>query len=382
MIESMTQDKQDETFDILTVDLGDRSYPICIGDGVIGNMLSHLPFDMKGRKAFILTDENVAASHAVSVYDTLHRGGTASLHILSLPSGEASKSYDCLKQVLDWLLDSGANRDSVLFAVGGGVIGDLGGFAASIVLRGIAYVQVPTTLLAQVDSAVGGKTAIDVVQGKNLVGSFYQPSAVISDMLTLETLPERELKAGYAEIAKYGLIRDASFYEWLQTNGKAICALEDKNALRKAITESCLAKARIVEEDEKEGGVRALLNLGHTFGHALEVCAGYDGRLLHGEAVSVGMCLAFALSHRMRLCTDIELGSVREHLKAVGLPVDIHEIDVSFDVDVVMASMKTDKKMTAAGLKYVLVKGIGDAFVSLDVKEDDVKAVLEQSFHK
>lgn len=365
----------------LRVDLGERSYDIVIGAGVIDELAAYMPFDMSARKAFILTDENVSAAHGARLEAAIKALDVDSVYTLVLPAGEATKSYEQLLKTLDWMLDNGVNRQSVLFALGGGVIGDLGGFAASIILRGIPYVQIPTSLLAQVDSAVGGKTAIDVPQGKNLVGAFYQPVLVLSDTDTLNTLPAREIQAGYAEVVKYGLIRDKGFFEWLDRLNWDIADLSDPEAIRKAIKTSCVAKAQIVEEDEQEGGVRALLNLGHTFGHALEVCAGYDGRLLHGEAVSVGMCLAFALSEKMGLSMAEETQIVKKHLKATGLPVHISDIDVGFDIEAVLAAMQSDKKMTKSGLNFVLVKGIGAAFVSKDVNMADVKDVIQDSMN-
>ncbi|HEY8191710.1 MAG TPA: 3-dehydroquinate synthase, partial [Alphaproteobacteria bacterium] len=300
------------------VSLAERSYNINIGVGLLPRASEFLPFVSKGRTFFVLTDENVAP-HADIVTAALKKSG-AVVHAMAIPAGETSKTMEMLSRVLSWVLDHGVTRQSVLFAVGGGVVGDLGGLAASLVMRGIPFVQVPTTLLAQVDSSVGGKTAVNMKQGKNLVGAFYQPVAVICDLDTLATLPKRELISGYAEIVKYALIDDAAFFEWLENNGAAVCAREPA-ALAHAIATSCRKKAAIVQEDEREAGRRALLNLGHTFGHALEAAAGYDGRFLHGEAVSIGMVMALELSRLMKLCSDDDVRRGVVVLSAAGLPV-------------------------------------------------------------
>ena len=365
--------------DILHVDLGDRSYDIHIGAGLMDNIAGLMPWDVKGRTVFLLSDENVMPLYGQQVAASFVHADARAVETLTLPAGEQTKSYDHLREVLDWLLDHNMNRQSVLVALGGGVIGDLGGFAAAIAMRGIPYVQVPTTLLAQVDSAVGGKTAIDTPQGKNLVGAFYQPEIVVADTQALSSLPARDLKAGYAEVVKYGLIEDKSFFEWLDKHGRDVCALGTAAHVIQAVKTSCAAKARIVEADEKEGGKRALLNLGHTFGHALEVCAGYDGRLLHGEAVSVGMVLAFDLSARMGLCSRDDADKVIDHLRRIGLPVKISDIPVAFETRKLLVAMQRDKKMTTSGLKFILVKGIGQAFITKDVKQEDVAAVIDAS---
>ena len=273
-----------------------------------------------------------------------------------------------------------SSRDSIVVAVGGGVIGDLTGYAASSVLRGVSYVQVPTSLLAQVDSSVGGKTGINTKQGKNLVGAFYQPDAVIADIETLSTLPKRELLAGYAEVVKYGLIGDAGFFEWLEEHGKDIAAL-DSEALSYAIETSAKAKADVVIADEKEQGRRALLNLGHTFGHALEAAAGYDGRLLHGEAVSMGMVMAFDLSSRIGLCSRQDYERVEQHLISVGLPTRASFINpaIKANADQLLDIMGNDKKVKQGKINFILVKRIGEAFVTADVPLEVVRSVLNDS---
>ena len=271
---------------IVTIELDTRSYDIYIGKGVLFRLNDFLPDEVAGRSFFVITDRNVQ-SYAQQIRNLLAQEGAGRAELFVLPPGEKTKSFEQVTAVSQWLLSNGLNRDSVVLAVGGGVIGDLAGFCASIAMRGVSYVQVPTSLLAQVDSSVGGKTGINTPQGKNLVGSFYQPSAVIADIETLQTLPERELLAGYAEIVKYGLIGDLGFFEWLEENGERVCTL-DEEALAHAVEVSVRAKAALVRADEREAGRRALLNLGHTFGHALEAAAGYDGRLLHGEAVAIG----------------------------------------------------------------------------------------------
>ncbi len=364
----------------LRVDLGERAYDIHIGRDMLADIAAYVPLDLSGRTLFVLTDENVSMPHAATVYNALKGVGAESVQLLAVPAGEESKSFEMLQRVLAWMLDHGVNRHSILFTVGGGVIGDLGGFAAATVMRGINFVQVPTSLLAQVDSSVGGKTGIDVPQGKNLVGAFYQPIAVLCDIATLDTLPRRELLAGYAEVVKYGLIDDLEFFVWLERDAKKLIE-GDYDARLKAVEISCRKKAEIVAADEKESGRRALLNLGHTFGHALETAAGYDGRLLHGEGVAIGTVLAFHLSCRMGVCAFEDVRRVEEHFSALGLPGKISMIFPPLDVSVdeLYESMKRDKKATAQGIAFILVQGIGKAYISADVKEADVKDLLKIS---
>ena len=368
---------------IVHVDLDERSYDIHIGKGLLERAGELIPEECLGKKTFIIYDENTYPY--VQVLEEALAGKALESKTLSLKGGEPTKSYDGLQRTLDWLLDNKVDRQSVLIAVGGGVIGDLSGFAASIVMRGIPFIQVPTTLLAQVDSSVGGKTGINTSQGKNLVGSFYQPKAVICDTGTLGTLPEREVQAGYAEVVKYGLINDLSFFEWLEEHGEEVLAL-DTEAIAKAVEISCQAKAKIVAADEKEKGQRALLNLGHTFGHALEAAAGYDGRLLHGEGVAIGMMMAFELSLKMGLCSQEDPSRVEAHLKACGMKVKASQITPNLQQtsDEILELMQGDKKAVsdAEGNKigFILTKGIGQAFQTYDVDMDDVKQVVERSF--
>ncbi|MEM6780425.1 MAG: 3-dehydroquinate synthase [Pseudomonadota bacterium] len=362
---------------ILTVDLGERSYPIHIGAGLLDTIADLIPMDLSGRSVFILTDENVLMPHAQKVSEAL-KPIAARVETKTVLPGERSKSYDTLQDVLNWLLDHKVDRSSVLIAVGGGVIGDLGGFAASIVMRGIPYVQVPTTLLSMVDSSVGGKTGINSAQGKNLIGAFYQPVAVIADTGTLETLSDREMKAGYAEVVKYGLINNPEFFAWLEDNGADVLSLKP-DALTYTIATSCQAKADIVAADETENNVRALLNLGHTFGHALEAEGGYDGTILHGEAVSIGMVMAHNLSARMGLCSDDDVQKVRNHLSAHNLPT---HSPIQTNADTLMNNMMSDKKMRSGKLTFVLTKGIGQAFLNDNVDMADVKAVLEEELKR
>lgn len=367
---------------VVSVPLGERTYPVRIGRGLLRDLPDYLPFDLGGRTLFVLTDTNVSAPHADAVCESLEGRDARAIDRLALPPGEANKSFAGLEQVTGWMLEKGAARDSVLFAVGGGVTGDLGGLAAALVMRGIACVQVPTTLLAQVDSSVGGKTAINTPQGKNLVGVFHQPACVVCDVDTLATLPRREILAGYAEIVKYGLIDDPEFFIWLETNGPSVCAL-DPDAVIRAVETSCRKKADIVARDETEQGIRALLNLGHTFAHALEAAAGYDGRLLHGEAVAVGMVLAFRLSGRLGLCAENDADRVGAHLAAVGLPTRISMIFPAGEASIenLMAFMRHDKKVSMGQQTFILANGIGKARSVRNVADEDVYAVLFQSMN-
>jgi 3-dehydroquinate synthase len=352
----------------LRVDLGERSYDIHIGGGLLPRAASLVPMSLTGRRIFVLSDVNVRV-HADLLISGLGRE-PAHIHHMEIEGGESAKSYARLQDVLAWMLSHRVDRGSVLFVVGGGVVGDLGGFAASVVLRGISFVQVPTTLLSQVDSSVGGKTGINAPEGKNLIGSFYQPVAVLCDTDTLKTLPARELKAGYAEVVKYGLIDQPDFFAWLEQHGADVLNLKPA-AVTRAIQVSCRAKANIVARDEKETGDRALLNLGHTFGHALEALAGYDGRLLHGEAVSVGMLMAFDLSVRMGICPAADLKRLLTHLETAGMKTRVLDILAVSPEDVV-AKMAHDKKNVSGVLTFILARGIGRSFRCADVRRDDV----------
>lgn len=363
---------------ILPVALGDRSYNIHIGPSVLaeaGNIVA--PFCSRGR-AFVVTDETVAATHMAALESSMSGEGINVVPII-LPAGESTKSFDHLSDVLNTLLDHKLERSDLLIAFGGGVIGDLTGFAAAIALRGIPFVQIPTTLLAQVDSSVGGKTAINVPAGKNLVGAFYQPKAVLADTSVLNTLSVRELRAGYAEVVKYGAIDDVAFFEWLEANGQRVLD-GDLDIRMKAVAASCEAKARIVAEDERESGKRALLNFGHTFGHALESAAGYGGRLLHGEAVSIGMVMAFDLSAQMGLCSRQEAARFQNHLEALGMPTRPSSVTgMTWQADDLIQRMGSDKKVKDGKLTFILARGIGQAFVTQDVAVDAVSAMLSEA---
>lgn len=360
------------------VDLSERSYDIHIGAGLLERASAFVPYDLEGRKIFILFDRKVE-EHVKRLLKGLPKGD---IEMYAVEGGEPTKSWPQLQAVVDWLLSKHVNRKSVLFVVGGGVVGDLGGFAASIVLRGIDFLQVPTTLLSQVDSSVGGKTGINTAQGKNLAGAFYQPVAVLCDADTLKTLPERELKAGYAEIVKYGLLGSRDFYDWLETHGDDVLSLEP-SALGDAIETSCRMKADIVGKDEREqaGGDRALLNLGHTFAHALEAAAGYDGRLLHGEAVSIGMVLAFRLCARMGICPGQDARRMENHLVSCGMKTEIRQISPALtqNAQEIVDLMYHDKKASEKKIGFILAREIGNAFQSSDVDMKDVLRVIEES---
>lgn len=379
-------DIQDDHIKTVSIDLGRQSYSILIGEKLIENALMHLPDHLKpvkGRKYFIVSDENVAP--LAQVLETSLQGespdNAPQIFSYSLPAGEATKSFARYEALCNWMLSHRVGRNSVVFALGGGVIGDLTGFAASSVLRGISYVQVPTTLLSQVDSSVGGKTGINSTYGKNLIGAFYQPDLVLADLQALETLPKRELLAGYAEVVKYGLIADEEFFCWLEEHGQEVVALK-KEALSYAIEKSVQAKAAIVAEDEKEKGRRALLNLGHTFGHALEAWYGYDGRLLHGEAVALGTIMAFDTSRRMGFCGADDLSRVVAHFRAVGLPVHLADMMGAGDLpeaDKIIDLMGQDKKVVNGTLNFILNKKIGESFVCNAVQYDILKDVLTKA---
>jgi 3-dehydroquinate synthase len=348
------------------VGLGERSYTIRIEDGLLDRREALEPF-ARGGRLVVVADDRVWAAQG-------RRLAASGLDIamIQIPAGEASKSWERLIWLVDRLLELGVERSDTILAFGGGMIGDLTGFAASILNRGCAYAQVPTTLLAQVDSSVGGKTAINVAAGKNLVGAFYQPSAVLIDPTTLETLPDRELRAGYAEVVKYGLIADPAFFAWCEAEGAALIAGD--SAARAQAIETCVRmKAAIVGEDEREtGGRRALLNLGHTFGHALEAEAGYSGDLLHGEAVAIGMVLAFRFSAERGLCTAEDAERVEAHLASVGLPTRPgHGTPAAL-----AAHMTKDKKREGGRTAFILARGIGQAFVDKGVELSDVEGFL------
>ncbi len=364
----------------VTVPLGARSYPILIGSGLIDRAGELIAPYLRRPRVHIVTDANVAPIYLDRLQAALTAAGIASAATV-VAAGEASKSFASLETLLDALLDARVERKTTLIALGGGVIGDLAGFAAAIVLRGIDFIQIPTTLLAQVDSAVGGKTGIDTRHGKNLVGAFHQPRLVLSDTDTLDTLPLREVRAGYAEIAKYGLIDRPAFWEWLEAHGAEVIGEGVDTATRDAartyaIAESCRAKAAIVGEDETESGARALLNLGHTFGHAFESLAGFGDAVRHGEAVAIGMVIAFALSERAGLCPAGRTDRIVRHLKSVGLRASPHDIPHAYTVDALWTAMQGDKKVSDGKIGFVLAKDIGGAFTTSDVDPAAVRATL------
>jgi 3-dehydroquinate synthase len=360
----------------LTVDLGKRSYPILIGDGLIGGIGGHVAPLLKRPRTMIVTDSHVAPHYLAAVEASFADAGVATSSLI-LDPGEGSKSWVGLARLTEWLIGEGVERSDHVVALGGGVIGDLVGFACAIVKRGCAFVQVPTTLLAQVDSSVGGKTAINVAAGKNLIGAFHQPALVVIDPATLATLPRRELGAGYAEVVKYGLIDDAAFFGWCEENGAALLA-GDGAARHHAIAHSVAAKARIVAADERETqDVRALLNLGHSFGHALEAETGYSDKLLHGEAVAAGMALAYRFSAAQGLCSAADAARVAAHLAAVDLPHDLASAGVDADGAVLAAHMAHDKKVRGGKLPLILTRGIGQSFVTDVYGLDKVATFLD-----
>ncbi len=363
------------TQNIVQVELGARRYDIVVGANALQELVPRFVALSSRPRAIVVTDDQVAALHLDTVASALTSGGIASEAIV-LPAGEETKSFRNLETLLEGLIDKGVERGDAIIALGGGVIGDLTGLAAALLRRGTPFVQIPTTLLAQVDSSVGGKTAINVPQGKNLVGAFHQPAFVIVDTAFLKTLPLRERLAGYAEIVKYGVLGDAAFFAWLEENGGHILAGDD-DALTQAITTSCLAKATIVAADERETGERALLNLGHTFGHALEAATGFSGRLLHGEGVAIGMGLALDLSANLGHTSPQDAARLRAHLRHVGAPSAIADIPGGpLSVDQILAPMAQDKKVKNGTLTFILARGIGEAFVESDVNPDAVRHVL------
>lgn len=360
----------------MTVDLGDRSYDILVGNGLLSEAGSLIQPLLAEPRVVIVTDETVEKQWLKPLISSLDGAGI-SHECIVLEAGEQTKDYAHVEDLMGKLLDARVERSTTLIALGGGVIGDITGFAAAITLRGLDFVQIPTTLLAQVDSSVGGKTGINTPQGKNLIGAFHQPRLVLVDIATLETLDPRERRAGYAEVVKYGLIGDADFFAWLEKNGKAVIDGE-ADACTHAVLTSCQAKAAIVAADEREKGERALLNLGHTFGHALEAQSGYGSTLLHGEAVAIGMVMAFDLSVRMGLCAHEDRDRVIEHFKAMGLPVGLDGItDPTWSAAKLVELMGQDKKVRAGSLTFILVRGIGKAFVTREADSDDLNAVLE-----
>jgi 3-dehydroquinate synthase len=358
----------------VNVALGERSYDIFIGRGLLATLGAKIAALRPGAKVAIVSDETVARHHLAAAEASLAAAGIAATAV-TVPPGESSKSFAVLEKVCEALIAARIERADLVVALGGGVIGDLAGFAAAVVRRGLDYVQVPTTLLSQVDSSVGGKTAIDSRQGKNLVGAFHQPVLVVADTALLDTLSPREFRAGYAEVAKYGLLGDAAFFAWLEANCREVFG--GGPAREHAIAVSCRMKAAIVARDERETGERALLNLGHTFGHAFEAGAGFSDRLLHGEAISLGMVMAFGFSARRGLIPAAEADRVERHLAAVGLPTRVAAVPGGVpDVDRLMELIAQDKKVKRGKLTFILVRAVGDSFIAADVGASEVRAYL------
>lgn len=365
------------TIDVVPVALGARSYEVRIGPGLIDRAGEEIAPLLRRRKVAVVTDETVASLHLDRLMAALAAKGVAATS-LALPAGEATKSWPHLARATEWLLEQNVERRDVVVALGGGVIGDLIGFASAILRRGVRFVQIPTTLLAQVDSSVGGKTGINTAQGKNLVGSFHQPSLVLADTGILETLPARDFLAGYGEVVKYGLLGDSAFFDWLEQNGPHLA--ENPQARQRAVVRSVQMKAEIVARDETEEGDRALLNLGHTFCHALEKATGYSDRLLHGEGVAIGCALAFELSQRLGLCSQEAPSRVRAHLRAMGTKVDLADIPGDLpSAEALLRLMGQDKKVVDGRLRFILARGIGAAFVTDQVPQETVLSVLNDA---
>lgn len=374
----MTQNASDaETLSPLTVPvgLGARAYDIIIGSDLLAQAAQHIAPLLARPKLAIISDTHVAPLHLKTLTDSLDAAGIAHDSLI-VPAGEASKNFTQLEALCDWLLDCKIERADCIIALGGGVIGDLTGFAASILRRGTRFIQIPTTLLAQVDSSIGGKTAVNSSRGKNLIGAFHQPDLVLADMDVLATLPPREIAAGYAEIVKYGALGDAAFFDWLCDNGQDVLALNG-DAVAHAVAQSCTAKAAIVARDEREAGERALLNLGHTFGHAFEKLTGYGDGLLHGEAVAYGMVLAFAFSAEAGHCSLTDAETLRAHIEASGLPAKMQSVgNGAFDADALIEAMGQDKKVQAGKMRFILARSLGDTFIADNVTAADLRPFL------
>jgi 3-dehydroquinate synthase len=358
------------------VELGARAYDVLIGSGLLGKAPSLIDRKIGARRCAVVTDRNVAACHLAPLETGLQALGRYAGAVVLEP-GEATKSFRGLAPLCERLLEMGLERGDLVIALGGGVIGDVAGFAASILRRGVRYVQIPTTLLAQVDSSVGGKTSINTPQGKNLIGTFHQPSLVLADTAALATLPARELRSGYAEVAKYALLGDAEFFDWLEGNWRLVLA-RDAAALTRAIARSVEMKANIVARDENETGERALLNFGHTFAHALEVWTRYTDRLLHGEAVAIGVCLAFRLSVELRLCPPATAARVSAHLQAAGLPTRLSDIPGGDKADAteLVRLMGQDKKVRDGRITLILAREVGRAFATREVDPAGIRAFV------
>ncbi len=361
----------------LRVELGERSYDIVVGERLLAQAGEHIAPLLKGKNVIIVSDKTVARHYLHRLTGALEEKGIRT-RVALVKEGDHNKSLREYARLMEALLEQKPDRQTTLIALGGGVVGDITGFAASTLLRGVDFIQIPTTLLAQVDSSVGGKTGINSRWGKNLIGTFYQPELVLADVGTLDTLPRRELLCGYAETLKYGLINDKAFYEWLEMRGKLL--LDGDVELRtKAILKSCGAKAAIVAADERESGQRALLNFGHTFGHALEAATGYSKKLLHGEAVAIGMAMAFSISVEMGLCPREDYERVLAHYKLTGLPASPTTVRARWDINALMESFTRDKKAKDGKLTFILTRGIGKAFVTQEVGRNQLRDTLAQA---
>lgn len=352
---------------------GFAAYEVVVGRGLLKEAGARVAA-LAPTRAFIISDETVAAIHGETVRAALEGAGLKT-GIVTVPAGEASKSFEQLETVLDRLLAEGLDRKSMVVALGGGVVGDLAGLTAALFMRGVDFVQVPTTLLAQVDSSVGGKTAIDTPRGKNLIGAFHQPRLVLADIEALATLPVRQVRSGWAEVLKHGLICDAAFFDWLGGEGRA-GAEGDPDALERAVIRSVEIKSQIVGEDEKEAGRRALLNLGHTFGHALEAELGFGDALTHGEAVALGCAMAFRFSARQGLCSVADAQKAEAGIRAAGLPTRLGEVDQAFSAEALIGRMAGDKKAEGGRLTLILARAIGEVFTDKDVDAEAVRAFL------
>jgi 3-dehydroquinate synthase len=366
------------TTETLRVDLGARSYDIVVGSNLLTSTADYIAPFVHAAGVVIISDETVAGLHLPTVVKSLDGAGISHREVV-VPAGEGSKSFACFQDVVERILAMGIERSTLIIALGGGVVGDLAGFVAASLLRGLDFVQIPTSLLAQVDSSVGGKTGINSKSGKNLVGAFHQPRLVLADTSVLDTLPRRELLSGYAEVVKYGLIDDPEFFTWLEANAAAVLD-NDGAERRKAILTSCAAKARIVSQDERESGKRALLNLGHTFGHALEAETGYGSRLLHGEAVAMGMVIAHDVCAAMGMAPASDTDRIVAHFKSVGVPVRAAEVKgMHWDIDTLISHMSRDKKVRDGKITFVMTRGIGKAFTSREMDVDKMRAAITRS---
>jgi len=361
----------------LRVELGERSYDIVVGERLLARAGEYIAQHAGHSGVIIVSDENVARFYLHRLTNALEEKKIRHRSVI-VKAGDGHKNLAAFDELIEALLEQKPDRKTLIVALGGGVVGDMAGFAASVLLRGVDFIQVPTTVLSQVDSSVGGKTGINSRYGKNLIGSFHQPLLVLADVSTFSTLPKREWLAGYAEMVKYGFINDLKFFEWLEKNGAALLA-GDMELMTQAVVRSCKAKAAIVAADEKENDVRALLNFGHTFGHALEAETNYSDTLVHGEAVAIGMMMAFALSVRMGLCPEKDLQRVQAHYDAVGLLSRLKQVPGEWNAERLMEHFTRDKKNKDGQLTFILTRGIGKAFITQEVSREDLRAVLTQS---